>query len=108
MLAERRERGEEGDAWTLVEDQEARHFKIMMREADHLDKLAKMKVTEADLQPHLPHYEVRFISCADGRHISNDQFIERIAKNSRSYTAVRETFFRTPLRLSRREFRNIS
>jgi len=49
--------GREGDAWTLVEDQEARHFKIMMREADHLGKLAKMKVTEADLQPLLPHYE---------------------------------------------------
>lgn len=54
--------GREGDAWTLVEDQEARHFKIMMREADHLSKLAKLKITDADLEPLLPHYEVRIVA----------------------------------------------
>ena len=52
--------GRDGSAWTLVEDQEARHFKMMMREAEHLSKLAKVKVTaETDLEPLLPHYEVR-------------------------------------------------
>jgi len=49
--------GREGDAWTLVEDQEARHFKMMMREADHLGKISKLKVTDADLEPLSPHYE---------------------------------------------------
>jgi len=40
-----------------VEDQEARHFKVMMREADHLGKVSKMKFMDADLEPLSPHYE---------------------------------------------------
>ncbi|KAI0087292.1 P-loop containing nucleoside triphosphate hydrolase protein [Irpex rosettiformis] len=49
--------GREGHAWTLVEDQEARHFKSMMREAGHLDTIKRMRVHEKDLSPLTPHYE---------------------------------------------------
>ncbi|KAF9468213.1 P-loop containing nucleoside triphosphate hydrolase protein [Collybia nuda] len=49
--------GRAGDAWTLVEEQEARYFKNVLREADHLDKVKKVKIHEKDLAPLTPFYE---------------------------------------------------
>ncbi|KAF5366978.1 hypothetical protein D9758_003963 [Tetrapyrgos nigripes] len=49
--------GREGDAWTLVEEQEARHFKNMMKEAEHLDSMKRLRVSEQDLAPLVPHYD---------------------------------------------------
>lgn len=70
--------GREGDAWTLVEQQEvhislyleidvtdsctlkqkARYFKQMMKDADHFDRIRRIKVNERDLEPLLPYYAV--------------------------------------------------
>ncbi|KAL0954606.1 hypothetical protein HGRIS_003566 [Hohenbuehelia grisea] len=49
--------GRAGHAWTLVEEQEARYFKTMMRAADHMDKVKRMKVKEADLSSMTQHFE---------------------------------------------------
>ncbi|KAK0223191.1 DEAD-domain-containing protein [Armillaria fumosa] len=49
--------GRHGDAWTLVEEQEARYFKTMMKDADHLDKVKRLRVSDKNLLPLLPHYE---------------------------------------------------
>ncbi|KAJ7221014.1 P-loop containing nucleoside triphosphate hydrolase protein [Mycena haematopus] len=49
--------GRSGDAWTLVEEQEARYFKTMLKQADHLDKVKRMKVKEKDLASLAVHYE---------------------------------------------------
>ncbi|KAJ3555698.1 hypothetical protein NM688_g2432 [Phlebia brevispora] len=49
--------GRAGDAWTLVEEQEARYFKNMMKSIDHLSALKRMRVDEKDVAPLLPHYE---------------------------------------------------
>ncbi|RUO96675.1 P-loop containing nucleoside triphosphate hydrolase protein [Jimgerdemannia flammicorona] len=38
--------GREGDAYTLVETQEARHFKEMLGKAGHLEKVKKVNVKE--------------------------------------------------------------
>ncbi|KAG6837240.1 hypothetical protein H0H93_012634 [Arthromyces matolae] len=50
--------GRSGDAWTLVEEQEARYFKGLLKEADHLDRVKRLRVAEKDLAPLLPAYEV--------------------------------------------------
>ncbi|KAF8627991.1 hypothetical protein AX15_004118 [Amanita polypyramis BW_CC] len=50
--------GRVGDAWTLVEEQEARYFKHMLQEADHLDKVKRLKVSKKETVPFVPHYEV--------------------------------------------------
>ncbi|PFH53179.1 hypothetical protein AMATHDRAFT_138341 [Amanita thiersii Skay4041] len=50
--------GRSGNTWTLVEEQEARYFKQMLRESDHLDKVKRLKVTEKDIAPLVSHYEV--------------------------------------------------
>ncbi|KAK0469813.1 DEAD-domain-containing protein [Desarmillaria tabescens] len=49
--------GRHGDAWTLVEEQEARYFKTMLKDADHLDKVKRLRVSDKNLSPLLPHYE---------------------------------------------------
>ncbi|KAF9266507.1 DEAD-domain-containing protein [Marasmius fiardii PR-910] len=49
--------GKDGEAWTLVEEQEARHFKTMMKSANHLDKVKRKRVKEQDLGPLAPYYE---------------------------------------------------
>ncbi|KAF5371841.1 hypothetical protein D9615_009537 [Tricholomella constricta] len=49
--------GRAGDAWTLVEEQEARYFKGILREADHLDKVKRLRVGEKELAPLIPDYE---------------------------------------------------
>ncbi|PPQ77116.1 hypothetical protein CVT25_010810, partial [Psilocybe cyanescens] len=49
--------GRSGDAWTLVEQQEARYFKQMLKEAGHLESVKRVRVGEKDLASFLPHYE---------------------------------------------------
>ncbi|CDO77381.1 hypothetical protein BN946_scf184835.g3 [Trametes cinnabarina] len=49
--------GRAGDAWTLVEEQEARYFKSMLKEADHLDKVKRLRVSDTDVAPLKPAYE---------------------------------------------------
>ncbi|KAJ7650715.1 DEAD-domain-containing protein [Roridomyces roridus] len=49
--------GRAGDAWALVEEQEAKYFKGMLRDADHLDKVKRMKVKEEELKSLALHYE---------------------------------------------------
>jgi ATP-dependent RNA helicase DDX51/DBP6 len=50
--------GQEGSAWTLVEEQQASFFKTLMREAGRLDKLERIRVKEKDLEQLMPGYEV--------------------------------------------------
>lgn len=50
--------GRAGDAWTLVEEQEARYFKQMLSDADHLKKVNRMRVSDKDLDPLLASYTV--------------------------------------------------
>ncbi|KZP31818.1 DEAD-domain-containing protein [Athelia psychrophila] len=49
--------GRAGDAWTLIEEQEARYFKAMLKAADHLEKVKRLRVSEKDLAPLQPNYE---------------------------------------------------
>ena len=70
--------GRSGDAWTLVEEQEvylnlvslkswlscvpklqARYFKGILKDADHLNKVKRIRVGEKELAPLLPAYEAR-------------------------------------------------
>ncbi|KAG8712210.1 ATP-dependent RNA helicase dbp6 [Ceratobasidium sp. 423] len=50
--------GRKGDAWSLVEDQEARYFKQMLKKADHLDSVKKLRTKESDIAPLKAHYEM--------------------------------------------------
>ncbi|KAL1708159.1 P-loop containing nucleoside triphosphate hydrolase protein [Schizophyllum commune] len=50
--------GRAGSAWTLVEEQEARYFKNMMKEADHLASLKKVKVDKKEMEELRPLYTV--------------------------------------------------
>ncbi|KAF8071687.1 DEAD-domain-containing protein [Lyophyllum atratum] len=49
--------GRAGDAWTLVEEQEARYFKGVLREADRMDKVKRLRVGEKELAPLVQDYE---------------------------------------------------
>lgn len=50
--------GRQGTAWTLVEKQEALHFKGMLQNAGHLTAVKKVKVREDDLSQYRESYEV--------------------------------------------------
>ncbi|CAE6417686.1 unnamed protein product [Rhizoctonia solani] len=52
--------GRKGDAWALVEDQEARYFKLMLKRAGHIDAIKKLKTKESDLTPLQAHYEAHY------------------------------------------------
>ncbi|PWN36030.1 DEAD-domain-containing protein [Meira miltonrushii] len=45
--------GRQGDSYTLVEDQEARHFKSMMRRAGRWEKIEKVRMPKTTLPDHL-------------------------------------------------------
>ncbi|KAJ6570147.1 DEAD-domain-containing protein [Mycena vulgaris] len=49
--------GRAGDAWTLVEEQEARYFKTMLKQADQFAKVKRMTVGEKELAPLAVYYE---------------------------------------------------
>ncbi|KAF8442427.1 P-loop containing nucleoside triphosphate hydrolase protein [Boletus edulis BED1] len=53
--------GRDGDAWTLVEEQEARYFKAMLRGHDHLQKVKREKVARSEIQPFMENYQVRSV-----------------------------------------------
>lgn len=40
---------------------QARYFKQMLKEAGHLESVKRVRVSEKDLAPFLPHYEVNFV-----------------------------------------------
>jgi ATP-dependent RNA helicase DDX51/DBP6 len=71
--------GRTGDAWTLVEEQEvcllisafrvvtqdslqARYFKNLLRDADHLAKVKRLRVSEKDVEPLMSDYQVRLLN----------------------------------------------
>ncbi|KAI0041203.1 P-loop containing nucleoside triphosphate hydrolase protein [Auriscalpium vulgare] len=49
--------GRAGDAWTLVEEQEARYFKNMLRIAGHMDAVGRVRVSDKQLAALSPFYE---------------------------------------------------
>lgn len=49
--------GRDGDAYTLVEQQEARHFKEMLRKSGHLSEVKNVKVPRPTLEPFLEDYQ---------------------------------------------------
>ncbi|KAJ3534074.1 hypothetical protein NMY22_g7078 [Coprinellus aureogranulatus] len=49
--------GREGDSWTLVEEQEARHFKQMLTAADHLQNVKRERIPEKAVEELMPYYE---------------------------------------------------
>ncbi|KAF8501747.1 DEAD-domain-containing protein [Russula emetica] len=50
--------GRTGDAWTLVEEQEARYFKGMIKAAGHASAVSRLRVTAQQLAPLVPFYHV--------------------------------------------------
>lgn len=68
--------GRAGDAWTLVEEQEvrvlpilknidaetfplqARYFKSMLKETDHLERVKRLRVSDKDVSHMIHHYDV--------------------------------------------------
>jgi superfamily II DNA/RNA helicase len=49
--------GRNGDAYTLVEQQEARHFKEMLRKSGHLSEVKNIKVQRPTLEPFIEDYQ---------------------------------------------------
>ncbi|KAG2206928.1 hypothetical protein INT46_005448 [Mucor plumbeus] len=49
--------GREGEAYTLVEMQEARHFKEILRHAGHLNQVKTLKIEKDKLKELVPDYE---------------------------------------------------
>ncbi|GBE87801.1 DEAD-domain-containing protein [Sparassis latifolia] len=49
--------GRSGHAWTLVEEQEARYFKSMLKTSDHLDKVKRIRVSDKDVVSLRSSYE---------------------------------------------------
>lgn len=52
--------GREGDAWSLVESQEALYFKNMLKDAGRLESVDQMRIRKAELEPLMDNYEVSF------------------------------------------------
>ncbi|PVG04309.1 DEAD-domain-containing protein [Serendipita vermifera] len=50
--------GREGDAWSLVEKQEMHHFKTWMQEANHFQKIKKLRLAKDELAPLEGYYHV--------------------------------------------------
>ncbi|KAG2058536.1 DEAD-domain-containing protein [Suillus hirtellus] len=57
--------GRTGDAWTLVEEQEAHYFKSMLRSAGHLGRVQRMRISEKDTVSLLSAYEISLRSLRD-------------------------------------------
>ncbi|ORY72933.1 P-loop containing nucleoside triphosphate hydrolase protein [Leucosporidium creatinivorum] len=49
--------GKAGDAWSLVEDQEAAPFKAIMTSAQHIQKIARVRVKDSLVEPFMPAYQ---------------------------------------------------
>ncbi|KAG2341336.1 P-loop containing nucleoside triphosphate hydrolase protein [Suillus weaverae] len=50
--------GRTGDAWTLVEEQEAHYFKSMLRGAGHLERVQRVRISEKDTASLSSAYEI--------------------------------------------------
>lgn len=48
--------GREGEAYTFVEQQEARHFKEILRHAGHLSQVKSLKIEKEKLKELVPDY----------------------------------------------------
>jgi superfamily II DNA/RNA helicase len=59
--------GAAGQSWVLVEQQEARHFKAMLRDAAHLEHVRRVRVPEKELAAWAPAYAVRMTSAVTAR-----------------------------------------
>lgn len=57
--------GRDGEAYTLVEVQEARHFKAMLRESGHFSKLKTLKVEKEKLKELEPNYDQAMSTLGD-------------------------------------------
>jgi len=57
--------GRVGDAWSLVEHQEARFFKQMIRDAGHSSFVSKLRVPDQQLAPLVPFYHVALAQLKD-------------------------------------------
>ncbi|KZT73162.1 DEAD-domain-containing protein [Daedalea quercina L-15889] len=63
--------GRSGDAWTLVEEQEARYFKTMLKSAGHLEKVKRMRVGDKDVEELRSAYEQALAQLKDAYARSN-------------------------------------
>ncbi|KAK4049972.1 ATP-dependent RNA helicase dbp6 [Microbotryomycetes sp. JL201] len=50
--------GKHGDAWSLVEDQEVAPFRSIMKNAQHWDKIKRVRVKENAVEPFVTAYQV--------------------------------------------------
>lgn len=50
--------GNKGDAWSLVEDQEAAPFKSIMKRAQHWTKIKRVRVKDQQVEGFLEPYQV--------------------------------------------------
>ncbi|KAG1747119.1 DEAD-domain-containing protein [Suillus paluster] len=57
--------GRTGDAWTLVEEQEAHYFKSMLRNAGHLERVQRIRISEKDTASLSSAYEISLRSLRD-------------------------------------------
>ncbi|KAI0255114.1 P-loop containing nucleoside triphosphate hydrolase protein [Lactifluus subvellereus] len=57
--------GRAGDAWTLVEEQEARYFKNMVKAAGHAASISRLRVTEQQIAPFTSFYQVALAQLKD-------------------------------------------
>lgn len=61
--------GKEGEAWSLVEDQEAAAFKGIMKGAQHWEKIGRVRVKDTLVEGFVPSYQVRcdlpLLNCTD-------------------------------------------
>ncbi len=57
--------GREGEAYTLVEQPEARHFKEILRHAGHLNQVKSLKIEKEKLKELVPDYEKALASLTE-------------------------------------------
>jgi ATP-dependent RNA helicase DDX51/DBP6 len=57
--------GRVGEAWTLVEEQEARYFKNMLQQSNHLSQVKRLRVKEKDVSALEPLYKTALDSLRD-------------------------------------------
>ncbi|KAF9649855.1 DEAD-domain-containing protein [Thelephora ganbajun] len=53
--------GRHGEAWTLVEEQEARYFKTMMKDAGHFHHVKKLRISDKELFPFTAAYDISLL-----------------------------------------------
>ncbi|KAG0337383.1 ATP-dependent RNA helicase dbp6 [Podila horticola] len=65
--------GKTGTAYSLVEMQEARHFKEMIAKAGHWDKISRIKVKDQDIKDLVPGYKHALSGLRDALSLSASQ-----------------------------------